>query len=276
MQPKLLHIYRNTPLGRETLLQSIYFCRATGQKLIIYIPKHKQFMLYAGSEAIQVGLDSSYLADINTAEKHCRNMLEQFDFDADFFVPEEFTASTLPDVHVDYDYLCCPRIISDLSTKISLGQLGAKVRQILKHALFPVLIPSSVYKPWNSISVFFGGSVSARNALVLGRTLAQRSRVPFRIFTQDEGKGRTYYENIIRETVSPREEPKYEWKFFDSGRLKDNLFAVEHDSLVVLGTFGHIIRDALFGSKMELIQSNLPNSLMLVGPKCCLVDESLD
>ena len=27
MEARLLHIFRNTPLGRETLLQSIYFCK---------------------------------------------------------------------------------------------------------------------------------------------------------------------------------------------------------------------------------------------------------
>jgi nucleotide-binding universal stress UspA family protein len=270
MQPRLLHIFRNTPLGRETLLQSIHFCRATGQKLYIYIPSEKKFMLYVGSKAIQVGLDSSYLADPDSAEKHCREILDSCNFVADFFQPGEYTASTLPDLHIDYEYLCCPRIISDLSGKIGLGQIGAKVRQILSEADFPVLISSAVYKPWKSLTVFFGGSKSAISALLIGHSLAQRAEVPFRIFTQDEGRGREHYENMIRDALKDRGAPEFEWKFFSSGNMRDNLFEVEHDTLAVLGTFGHHpIKKALFGSKMELIQSNLPNNLLLVGEKCC-------
>ncbi len=269
MQPRLLHIFRNTPLGRETLLQSIYFCKTTGQKLVIYIPTAKRFMLYLCNEAVQVGLDSSYLNDGDTAKKHCQRILEDCDFNADFFVPKEFTASTLPDLHADYDYLCCPRVISDLSSKIGLGHIGPKVRQILKQANFPVLIPSAVYKPWKSITVFFGGSYSAGNALLLGQTLAQRAQLPFKIFTQDEGPGKEKYLAMIRNVLHRGESPEFEWQYFSSGRMKDNLFEVEHDTLVVLGTFGHnVIKEALFGSKMELIQTNLPNSLLMVGKKC--------
>ncbi|MCP4108404.1 MAG: universal stress protein, partial [Desulfobacteraceae bacterium] len=39
MEPQLFHIFRNTPLGRETLLQSIYFCNKVGASLTVYIPK---------------------------------------------------------------------------------------------------------------------------------------------------------------------------------------------------------------------------------------------
>ncbi len=38
--------------------------------------------------------------------------------------------------------------------------------------------------------------------------------------------------------------------------------------LVVLGAFGHgLIRDILFGSKMEKIQGSITNNLLIVGPK---------
>jgi nucleotide-binding universal stress UspA family protein len=57
------------------------------------------------------------------------------------------------------------------------------------------------------------------------------------------------------------------WHFFEDGRLEENLYAIPHDSLVVLGAFGHgLIRDLVFGSKMEKIQSTLPNNLLVVGP----------
>ena len=50
--------------------------------------------------------------------------------------------------------MCCPRSISDVSTRISLGHIGPKVRSIIKNAGFPVLTPTPVYKEWKSIMVF--------------------------------------------------------------------------------------------------------------------------
>jgi hypothetical protein len=55
-----------------------------------------------------------------------------------FFDPKDFTASTLPDIPSNFDYMCCPRSIVDLSTKIGLGYIGPRVRRIVKHATFPV------------------------------------------------------------------------------------------------------------------------------------------
>jgi nucleotide-binding universal stress UspA family protein len=58
------------------------------------------------------------------------------------------------------------------------------------------------------------------------------------------------------------------WHFFDRGTLDDNLYAIPHDALIVLGAFGHgLVRDLVFGSKMEKIQSVMPNNLLIVGPK---------
>jgi nucleotide-binding universal stress UspA family protein len=40
---------------------------------------------------------------------------------------------------------------------------------------------------------------------------------------------------------------------------------------LVVGAFGHgLIKDFLFGSKMETIQSCMPNNMLLVGPNCIL------
>jgi nucleotide-binding universal stress UspA family protein len=42
---------------------------------------------------------------------------------------------------------------------------------------------------------------------------------------------------------------------------------VPHDALVILGAYGHgLIRNLVFGSKMENIQSTIPNNLLIVGP----------
>lgn len=54
---------------------------------------------------------------------------------------------------------------------------------------------------------------------------------------------------------------------FEKGSFEENLYQVPHDALVVLGAFGHsLIKNILFGSKMEKIQSILPNNLLIAGP----------
>jgi nucleotide-binding universal stress UspA family protein len=47
------------------------------------------------------------------------------------------------------------------------------------------------------------------------------------------------------------------------------LYDVPHDALMVLGAYGHgVIKDLLFGSKMEKIQSTVTNNLLIAGPQC--------
>ena len=90
--------------------------------------------------------------------------------------------------------------ISDLSSKIGLGYIGPRVRRIVNSARFPVLITSAAYKPWQSISVFFGGSSNAVNALKLGLRISRKSGLPLDMFTQIErGNEETYKEVIERE-----------------------------------------------------------------------------
>jgi hypothetical protein len=48
----LLHVFRNTPLGRETLMQSLHFCRTLDIGLDIYIPDAMSFMMYFDDEAV--------------------------------------------------------------------------------------------------------------------------------------------------------------------------------------------------------------------------------
>ena len=60
-----------------------------------------------------------------------------------------------------------------------------------------------------------------------------------------------------------------EWRLYDNGTLEENLYAVPHDSLVVIGAAGHrLITELVFGSKLEAIQATLPNPLVVVGPDC--------
>lgn len=270
MDAQIFHIFRNTPLGRESLLQSSYFCKMTGSSLVIYIPEYTKFLMYFTNEVVQVDLDSSYLASPKTALKHAKQLTKERGIDPDFIKPKNFTASTLPDIPVDFDFMCCPRSISDLSSKIGLGHIGSRVRNIIKAAPFSVLIPSPVYTEWKSITVFFGGSVNARKALKLGLRIAEETGLPLDLFTQVEGKSKTSeYKAMAQEAGLTEEDEKKirKWDFFKKGSLEENLYEVPHNALAIMGAFGHgLIKDILFGSKMETIQSVLLNNMLIVGP----------
>lgn len=269
MEHHLFHIFRNTPFGRETLLQSLYFCRTVGIAPILYIPEHTKFLMYFENDVVQVDLDNAYLTSPETARDHAETLLREAGFEPDFFSPKHFTATTLPDVTTQFDFMCCPRSVSDLSSKIGLGYIGPRVRRIVRSARFPVLITSPVFKPWTSVSVFFGGSHNAINALRLGVRICRESGFPLDVFTQAESRTRQDYEQIVDDHGLKAELDRHlrHWKVFDQGRIEDNLYDVPHDALVVLGAFGHgLIRDFVFGSKMETIQATVPNNLLIAGP----------
>ncbi|MBW1741300.1 MAG: universal stress protein [Deltaproteobacteria bacterium] len=267
MKPQLLHVFRNTPFGRETLLESAYFCKTIDIELVIYIPKTSKFLMYFENDVVQVDLDSSYLTSPETAVEHATSIVRSSGLDPLFFEPKDFTASTLPDIPTHFDYMCCPRSIVDLSSKIGLGYIGPRVRRIVQNAPFPVYIPNPVFKEWKSLAVFFGGSSNAVKALRVGMKISKLSDYPLRVFTQLEGKSKAVYEQVIKE--NGLEEAVENWTIFDTKDFKEDLYEVPHDALVVVGAYGHgLIKELAFGSKMELIQTVLPNSMLLVGPYC--------
>lgn len=271
MTQKLLHIFRNTPLGRETLLQSIFFCKKAGVSPVVYIPESTKFLMYFDNDVVQVDLDESYLTDPDTAETHLAELMEKENIKPNIIKPKNYTASTLPDIPTRFDFMCCPRSISDLSSKIGLGYIGPRVRRIVKSARFPVLMTSPVFKPWQSLSVFFGGSSNAVSAINLGLMIAKTTGMKLDIFTQIEKQGgEAAYKEILRKEKLevPLEKHLNNWHFFESGKFENNLYDIPHDSLVILGAFGHgIIKDIMFGSKMEKIQSILQNNMLIAGPK---------
>lgn len=269
MESKLLHVFRNSPFGRETLMQSLYFCNKAEAYPVIYIPRHSKFLMYFENDVVQVDLDNSYLRSPDTALAHATELVKQSGLEATFFEPKNFTASTLPDVPTDFDFMCCPRVISDLSTRVGLGHIGPKVRRIVRSSRFPVLITSPVFKPWQSIAVFFGGSANAVKALRLGFRIHQTSGLPLRIFTQAEEKYSRTYEQIIKDEGLEKDMDQYveQWHIFEGGNFVENLYDVPHDALVVLGAYGHgVIRELVFGSKMEKIQATIGNNLLIAGP----------
>lgn len=273
MAERLLQVFRNTPLGRETLMQSLHFCQALGVDLQIYIPESKQFLMYFEHDVVQVDLDDSYLTSPATAKARALHIAQSHGITPDFLVPKNFTASQLPDLPTQFSYMCCPRSISDLSSKIGLGYIGPKVRRIIKSSTFPVIMTGGVFKPWNSITVFYGGSQNANKALRWGVHLSQKSGLPLEMFTYAKGHAADYFEQQLKAAQLWDDVQKHlcTWHRMDQGGFEENLYAVAHDTLIVVGAYGHgLIKEVLFGSKMETIQSWMPNNMLLVGPNCIL------
>jgi hypothetical protein len=268
----LFHVFRNTPLGRETLMQSIYFCRTLDLELTIYIPDAVRFMMYFEHEAVQIDLDRSYLNDPETAAERARALAAEAGLKPHFLYPKNRTASDLPDIPTYFDFMCCPRSISDLSSKIGLGYIGPKVRRIIRTASFPVLMTSPVFKPWKSVSVLFGGSESALNALRSGIQISKRSGYPLDLFVQLE-RDETYYESRIRDAGledALNRHCRRQYRFA-RGDFGHNLYALPHDALALSGAYGHgLINNLFFGSKMETAQNTLTNNMLVSGPQAAV------
>jgi hypothetical protein len=266
---KLFHIFRNNPQGRETLLQSLYFCKAVEASLLIYIPKNKKFLMYLENDIVQVDLDKSYLTSPETALKHAIELVKKMGLTARFLELENYSTSKLPDIRPNFDFMCCPRSISDLSSKIGLGYIGSRVRQIVNSARFPILLTSPAFKEWQSIAVFLGGSVNAVNAFNLGLRISRVSGLPVEVFTQIENGTRESYEDVIEKNTLEKEMNRRinKWLIFEKGDFEENLYQVPHNALVILGASGKgRLKDIVFGNKMEKIQSTLPNNLLIAGP----------
>jgi len=269
MYANLFHVFRNTPLGRESLMQSIYFCQLLDVGLTIYIPDSVRFMMYFDHDAVQVDLDRSYLSSPETAAERAFSLAAERGLKPDLLVPKNRTNSDLPDIPTHFSFMTCPRSISDLSSKIGLGYIGPKVRRIIRSGTFPVLMTSSLFKPWKSIAVLFGGSDSSINALRSAIRISRRSGFPLDLFIQME-QDEAYYEQRIREAgleKSLARVCRQRHQFMD-GQFANNLYALPHDALVFSGAYGHgLIQNLIFGSKMEVAQSTLTNSMLVSGPQ---------
>ncbi|MFO8112128.1 MAG: universal stress protein [Desulfosalsimonadaceae bacterium] len=268
---QMFHVFRNTPYGRETLLQTAYFCKKMDITPVVYIPAYAKFLLYMENDVIQVDLDDSYLHSPETAKAHVNAVMVELEMAPPrFFTPRHFSTPTLPDVPVSFNFMTCPKTISDLSAKRGSGSIGPRIRRIFKAAAFPVMIPPPVYKPFTRIAVMFGGSANAANAVRLAVRLHRLSGMPVSLYTAEEGRrGKRYYEKLIGKNALTGvfEQTVTDWHVFPQKDFIDNLYMVPHDALVIMGAYGHgLVRQLLFGSTLEIIQSTLPNSLLIVGP----------
>ena len=271
MAARLFHVFRNNPFGRETLLQSIYFCKKVGASLLVYIPKHKKFSMHFknDNDIVQVDLDKSYLTSPETALKNATEVAKKMRIRIRFLDPKRYTTSMLPYIQPNFDFMTCPRSISDLSSKISLGYLGPKVKRIVESAQFPVLITGPAYKEWDRLSVFFDGSAKTIHALKLGFHISRASGICLDVFPQMEKVSRESYEKSIKNKNLQKEISRHvnKWHIFEKGTFEEILYEVPHNSLVVLGAFGHNpLKNIVFESKIGKIQSTLPNNLLVAGP----------
>lgn len=269
----LFHVFRNTPFGRDTLLQSAYFAKNMGIPITLYVPRHHQFLMYFSRRAVTVDLDRGFLNDPQTADAHARAVLDEQGVKHYFYEPLDYTAIELPDIPVALRYMTCPRSISDLSSKIGMGTIGPKVRQIVQNAAFPVLLPTPVFKQWNRIVVFFGGSQNAVEAVRAALEIRRETGLPLSLFTTATRKPRAHYEERLEKEglLETLKTESAEWMFFSKGRFGKLLYEVPSDALVVVGAYGHgAIQEILFGSKMEEIQTTLPNNMLVIGPNCKL------
>ena len=269
MAARLFHVFRNNSFGRETLLQSIYFCKKVGASLLIYIPKHRMYSMHFKNDVVKVDLDNSYFTSPIITIKHARKLVKKLGIRARFLGPKHYTTSLLPDIQPNFDFMTCPRSINDMSSKIDLDYLGPGVRRIIESARFPVLITSSAYKEWQKIAVFFDGSAKTVNALKLGFHISRASGIRLDVFPQMEQGSHESYEEIIKDKNLQKEIRRRvnKWHIFEKGTFEEILFEVPNDALVIIGAYDHsFIKDIVFASKMEEIPSIFPDNLLIAGP----------
>jgi hypothetical protein len=256
-------------MGRETLLQSIHFCKTLNICLRIYIPESNRFLMdcECDNSTLPIDLDKSFLVSPETALAHAKELTQNEEANPSWIIPHNEDERNYPKIQDSFEFMCCPRCIREPLSKLSIGYIDSSVRRIINAAHFPVLIPSLVYRPWKRIAVFYGGSANALNAVKLGLQISRVSELPMDIFTQIEDGENENIQNTIdsRSLKMQIDEVINKWYQFNSGDFISNLFAVSHDALVVLGGF-HSKKRRNFSSKMEKIQSVLPNSLLAVGP----------
>lgn len=271
MNDRFLHIHRNTPLGRETLLQSIHFCKTLNLSLSIYIPESKRFLMCCGSEnsGQQIELDKSYFFSPESALTHAKELTENEGTKPNWIIPQNDPAESCPKIQGSFEFMCCPRCMKEPLSKLSVGYIDAAVRKIIRAAQFPVLIPSLVYRPWKRIAVFYSGSHGELNTLKLGLQICRVSGLPMDIFTQlESGRNKDVRNSINNQALKNEiDNAINKWHQFNSRDFMSRIFNVSHDALVLLGDF-HSQKHRNFSGKMEKIQSVLPNNLLVVGPNC--------
>ena len=159
MRNEMLHVFRNDPVGREVYLQGLYFSKMAGLGVRVFLPQHRQFLMYFRDGVVTVELERSFVKYRDTAREHAAELAEQHGVEVGFLEPEHHTASTLPDLPVDFSAMCCPRSIGEPVGKLGVSDIGPMVRSIVRSASFPVFIPAPAHKEFQRIVVFLASYV---------------------------------------------------------------------------------------------------------------------
>ncbi|MFQ5604888.1 MAG: universal stress protein [bacterium] len=266
MTMNILHIYRNTPLGRETLRQAADFTRKIHGKLQVYIPQYDRFLFYFEREAVEIRLDQSYLYLPDTAEHNVRQIVEPFEIPFSFVKIASKTASSLPNLPTNFDLLSLPRIMVERQGRMQLSAIGAGIRQIVKSTPTPALLSPGRFHDWQEILVLFGGSDFSISALKWALLISRHANLAVNMLTLlEEGRELSDYERILEEQQIDRAGIG-QWNCLPAGSVVTLLEAIPRDALIAMGAYGHgRVLEKLFGSTTELIQKNTANLLMLVG-----------
>jgi len=236
-------------------------------QLYLHRPTVPRFTLQLEDELVEVTLDNSYVSDSKTVSEHAAALLGQADMHVRWVEPLHQLASTMPVLRGDIDLMTCPRSLSGPPSGLAPGLLGSRVRRLVRAAPFPLLILTAPLVEWDRVTVFFAGSDHAVRALAWGRAIATAAGVPYTVFVQEEGNALERAEQALHR-LGWFEEVQQHWKILASGPFLDQLWGVSRTALVVAGAFGHSgVKARLLGSRTELLQSALPNPLLLVGPK---------
>jgi hypothetical protein len=125
-----------------------------------------------------------------------------------------------------------------------------------------------VARGWKPVVCFLGGSPHEVRALRCAAHLAERSRSPLVLFTHAPGRSRSDFEHQISDDGLRDVVRDARWILCDRKDFAEGLYEVPHDALVVIGASGRgLAKELLFGSRLEVVQSVLPNQLLVVGPK---------
>jgi hypothetical protein len=268
MQEKVFHVYRNTPIGRETLMQAIDLCKKSSADLYIYSPQHDRFMIYFDADAVEVHLDQSYLHSPGTQKNNLDSILEAQRFVAKNVYSSTKTGSTLPDISTNFDLINLPKIMTELKKGLTGSNIGPGVRRLIKASHAPALISPNRFVDWSSIHLFFGGSRHAEKALRWALLLSRESKKPLHLTTLLEKKNESFYRDKIKKmNILPGRIAS--WTFWEQDSLFDALFKVERDQLIVMGAYGKSgLKKRLLGGTTEMVLRNSANPLLLVGENC--------
>ncbi len=269
MAIQVFHVFRNTPLGKETLRQAADFARRINGELDVYVPEHDRFMIYFDYEAVEISLDKSYLYSIETAHAHMNHVLDELGVAARLVHVKTKTGSTLPDIEAGFDIISLPKVMTEAKGKILPQAVGKGVRSLVNVSPAPAIIGPGRFAEWNAVHAFFGGSTHSIRALRWAIRIANLAQVPLYVSSLCEGKNKqSQYEKLLhKEGISA--DSFAEWKFWQDKSFIEMLNQIPRDSLNVMGAYGHhSIRSTLFGSKTELVLRNTANLLMLVGARC--------